>query len=50
METSSKETITPQKAEGITEVIWVNKEEVSEKLKQSYTTLKELWSKYLKLK
>jgi 8-oxo-dGTP pyrophosphatase MutT (NUDIX family) len=50
METSSKETITPQKTEGITEVVWVKKEEVTEKLKESYTTLKELWSKYLKLK
>lgn len=48
MSASSTESIKPQHIEGITEVIWVNKEEVSDKLKNSYANLKELWLKYLK--
>lgn len=49
MKSDSDAVLIPQKNEGITEVVWVSKAEVTLKLQNSYPNLKELWIKYQQL-
>jgi 8-oxo-(d)GTP phosphatase len=49
MSAHSSEILAPQTNEGITEVVWVSKEEVSHKLQNSYQNLKSLWNQYLNM-
>ena len=42
MHTDSKCSLEPQIEEGITEVVWVDKEQIAEKLNNSFRTIKEL--------
>ena len=37
-----KGSLVPQTEEGITEVVWVDKEQIAEKLNNSFRTIKEL--------
>jgi len=50
MVAESTEILKPQINEGITEVLWVSKAEVAQKLQNSYPNLKELWESFLKTK
>jgi 8-oxo-dGTP pyrophosphatase MutT (NUDIX family) len=50
MVAESNETLKPQINEGITEVVWVSKAEVAQKLQNSYQNIKELWESFLKTK
>jgi 8-oxo-dGTP pyrophosphatase MutT (NUDIX family) len=50
MVAESGETLKPQISEGITEVIWVSKAEVAQKLQNSYQNLKDLWESFQKTK
>lgn len=44
MKTSASHSLTPQKEEDIEIVRWVNKEEVTTLLKESYSSLQDLWA------
>ena len=45
--TASSQSLTPQTIEDISQAVWISLAQVSEKLEDSYATLKELWGNYL---
>lgn len=45
--TAPYQTLIPQTEEDITKAVWIPMEQVSEKLSNSYATLRDLWKNYL---